>query len=346
MSVRDIKEFGKVFNLDLLIKKQDSPIEEVIDAIVNLIDVFNEEGLGDPFGAGRTREAILAEFLDHNIGDDLSGEDAYDENGNEFEYKTGFDFNGRYEVSTYPTWEEQEKYLLNEKIGYYKFHYYATFNRKYEIQKVYRISGDKANKVLIPKFREFYDRDKTNLASQTLTANMYLNDVLEHGELIFDINGDEKGNIMNGSKTEIETITEWTVNFRDAAEKLNKLLSPKQTEGVPSEIVESLRRSFINDLSKSKKSKNSKKTSNSRVERKRMPKEERDLKESLVLEVIPREKIKDSYCKKYNRNRKLISQDKTVWGVVKDLPVSTINSALKNSNHSVRLELLSKVSNR
>ena len=185
MSVRDIKEFGKVFNLDLLIKKQDSPIEEVIDAIVNLIDVFKEEGLGDPFGAGRTREAILAEFLDHNIGNDLSGEDAYDENGNEFEYKTGFDFNGRYEVSTFPTWEEQEKYLLNEKIGYYKFHYYATFNRKYEIQKVYRISGEKANKVLIPKFKKFYKRDKKNLASQTLTANMYVNDIREHGELIF-----------------------------------------------------------------------------------------------------------------------------------------------------------------
>lgn len=190
MSLGDIKEHGKVLDQNLLIKKEDSPLEPVIDSIINLVDVFNELGLGDPFGGGRTREAILAEFLGHTIGDNLSGADAYDGKGNEFEYKTGFMFNGRYEVSTYSTWEEQEDYLTNEKIGYYDEHYYAQFNRNYELQKVYRINGKKVNDILLPKFREFYDRDKTNLASHTLTASMTRKDAIEYGELIFDINRD------------------------------------------------------------------------------------------------------------------------------------------------------------
>ena len=187
MSLGDIKEYGKVLNQDLLIKKQDSPLEPVIDAIRSLVDVFDFFRLGDPFGGGRTREAILAEFLNHTIGDDLSGADAYSADGCEYEYKTGFGFNGRYEVSTYPNWEEQEEYLVNEKIGYYDIHYYAVFNRKYELVKVYKMSGKKANDILLPKFRDFYFRDKTNLASHTLTASMTRRDAVKYGELIFDL---------------------------------------------------------------------------------------------------------------------------------------------------------------
>ena len=77
-----------------------------------------------------------------------------------------------------------------------------------------------------------------------------------------------------------------------------------------------------------------------------MDKNERALKESLVLDVIPIEKILDSYCHKYNRKRKLISQDRTVWKVVKDLPIPTVNEAMNNKNHPIREELESKVSDR
>lgn len=100
---------------------------------------------------------------------------------------------------------------------------------------------------------------------------------------------------------------------------------------------------------KSKKSSEKKKSNSSGKRGERGPnmdKDERALKESLVLDVIPMEKIKDSYCRKYNRKRKLISQDKTVWKVVKDLPIPTVNEAMNNKNHPVREELESKVSDR
>ena len=52
------------------------------------------------------------------------------------------------------------------------------------------MSGEKVNDILLPKFREFYDRDKTNLASHTLTASMTRRDAVKYGDLFFDVNRD------------------------------------------------------------------------------------------------------------------------------------------------------------
>ena len=89
-------------------------------AITNLVEIFEYLELGDPFGAGRAREAILAAFLGHHLGDDLQGADAYDDNGNIYEYKTTLvscGISGRYDVSSQPTWEDQVEYLRENKIA-------------------------------------------------------------------------------------------------------------------------------------------------------------------------------------------------------------------------------------
>lgn len=153
-------------------------------AITELCYMFEELGLGDPFGAGRAREAILADFLGHKLGDDLQGVDAYDDEGNVYEYKTTLasgGLAGRYDVCSQPTWEEFVDYLTDEKIGNNKCHYYATFTEKMELQMVYEMDGDTTLALLLPKLERKFYQDKTNLKVPGLHATLTAKQIREHG---------------------------------------------------------------------------------------------------------------------------------------------------------------------
>ena len=86
-----------------------------------------EQGWGDPFSYARSREIHLAGILGHNVAETYSGADAVDEDG-ECEYKSTIakSINGTYNgISVQNTWEEQETYLIEEKLGKYANHYIA-----------------------------------------------------------------------------------------------------------------------------------------------------------------------------------------------------------------------------
>jgi len=162
-------------------------MKDAVECIKKLVDIFDELGLGDPFAAGRAREAILADFLSHELGDELHGCDAYNKEGDLFEYKTktdDFPIAGRYDVSSQPTWDDQVKYLQEEKIANNAKHYYATFTKKFDLTQVWEIDGDKVLELLLPKLNNKYHQDKTNLKVQNLHATLTAKDIRENGKRI------------------------------------------------------------------------------------------------------------------------------------------------------------------
>jgi hypothetical protein len=159
-------------------------IKDVQSAISNLVDLFKSLNWGDPFASGRCREAILASFLGHNIAADLHGADAYDDNGDIFEYKTttvSKGISGRYDVSSQPTWEELVDYLREEKIANHTYHYYATFTPNMEIVSVYEMEGNTVLELILPKLHRKFIQEKTNLKVPSLYATLSAKEIRTHG---------------------------------------------------------------------------------------------------------------------------------------------------------------------
>lgn len=167
--------------------------ERIIEATQALIDACNEINAGDPFAAGRIREIILANTLGHTVHSELHGHDAvlqFKRKNHKVEYKTSFEgygFRGRYDVSWQPTWKAQEEYLLNEKIGSSKYHYFATFDSSYVVKEVVELTGQKVCDLLIPAFKTlFLQRDsRKNKKNSGLYATLGAPDIRKHGKLVY-----------------------------------------------------------------------------------------------------------------------------------------------------------------
>ena len=106
-----------------------TPEEKYRDLYEQMYDLCEEQGWGDPFSYARSREIYMAGLLGHKVADDYSGEDAIDEDGGcEYKSTIGKSVNGTYNgISVQDTWELQEKYIVEDKIGKYQNHYYARF---------------------------------------------------------------------------------------------------------------------------------------------------------------------------------------------------------------------------
>ena len=106
-----------------------TPEEKYRDLYEQMYDLCKEQGWGDPFSYARSREIYMAGLLGHRVAADYAGEDATDEDGGcEYKSTIGKNINGTYNgISVQDTWEEQEKYIKEDKIGKYPNHYYAKF---------------------------------------------------------------------------------------------------------------------------------------------------------------------------------------------------------------------------
>jgi hypothetical protein len=115
-----------------------------------------KQGWGDPFSYARSKEIYAATVLKHTVANTFSGADAINQHGQEVEYKstTAKNCKGSYTgVSVQPTWEEQERYLLEDKIAKYPEHYYNRFNNGH-LAESWVIPGDVVHKILLPKFKK------------------------------------------------------------------------------------------------------------------------------------------------------------------------------------------------
>ena len=122
-----------------------------------MLEACDENGWGDPFSYARAKEIDIAIQLGHKVSDTLSGADGYDEDGGcEYKSTIGKNINGTYNgISVHPTWSEQVEYLKNEKIGKYKNHYIARFD-KGNIVEVWKLDGETVLNILLPKLENKY----------------------------------------------------------------------------------------------------------------------------------------------------------------------------------------------
>ena len=118
-----------------------------------------EQGWGDPFTYARGKEIHLACILGHKVAKRYSGADAYN-GAMELEYKTTIakNINGTYNgISVQDTWEEEERYLIEEKLGKYSEHYIARYEGA-KVAEVWKLTGDDVLMILLPKLKKDWER--------------------------------------------------------------------------------------------------------------------------------------------------------------------------------------------
>ena len=122
-----------------------------------MLEACDENNWGDPFSYARAKEIDIAIELGHKVSDTLSGADGYDEDGGcEYKSTIGKNINGTYNgISVQPTWSEQVEYLKKDKIGKYKNHYIARFE-KGEIVEIWKLDGKDVLNILLPKIKKKY----------------------------------------------------------------------------------------------------------------------------------------------------------------------------------------------
>ena len=141
-----------------------------------------EMGVGDAFSYARSKEILTAIELRHEISETLSGADAIDQDG-ECEYKStiGPYIQGAYTgISVQPTWEDQEKYLREEKIGKYENHYISRFAGSKGIVEIWKLKGKDVLTILLPKLKKKYDTVK-KLKDPRLAAHVTKTDIEKYG---------------------------------------------------------------------------------------------------------------------------------------------------------------------
>lgn len=157
--------------------------QQLFEEMYNLCE---EQGWGDPFSYARSREIHLAGLLGHTVADTYSGADAIDEGG-EVEYKSTIskNINGTYNgISVQETWEEQEDYLINEKLGKYNNHYIARYEGG-KVAEVWKLSSDSVLQILLPKLRKDWTRKSVgNHKDPRLSGNITKKEILEFGERV------------------------------------------------------------------------------------------------------------------------------------------------------------------
>ena len=126
-----------------------------------MYQLCEEQGWGDPFSYARSREIHMAGVLGHTIADDYSGADAFDEDGG-CEYKSTIadkvnaTYNG---ISVQDTWEEQERFIREDKIGKYPNHYYARYDGG-KIAEIWKLDCKTVLNILMHKIERQYPKKK------------------------------------------------------------------------------------------------------------------------------------------------------------------------------------------
>jgi len=163
-----------------------TPEQKFQQLFEEMYQLCQEQGWGDPFSYARAREIHLAGILGHQIAETYSGADAVDQDG-ECEYKTTIAkrINGTYNgISVQDTWEEQEQYLIDEKIGKYSSHYVGRYEGP-KVVEIWKLSGDDVLGILLPKLNKDWERKiEGNHKDPRLSANLSKTEIYKFGTQI------------------------------------------------------------------------------------------------------------------------------------------------------------------
>jgi hypothetical protein len=163
-----------------------TPEERYLDAFAALYEAAGELNAGDPMSYSRSREIHMACLLGHSVAGTYSGADAYDEDGGA-EYKSTIanSINGTYNgISVQDTWEEQERYLIEDKIGKYSNHYIARYEGG-KVVEVWKLTSDDVLTILLPKLKKDWERKiKGNYKDPRLSGNITKKEIYSFGTCI------------------------------------------------------------------------------------------------------------------------------------------------------------------
>jgi len=140
-------------------KKDSNVLNKITYHLAEADKLARKANLGDIFSYSRVKEVLIAEQLGHSINTEYSGADGFDKSNRPCEYKSTVGrriqatYNG---ISVQPTWEEQENYLRNKKIGKYPFHYYARFEGT-TIAELWKLKAEDVLTILLPKLKKSYE---------------------------------------------------------------------------------------------------------------------------------------------------------------------------------------------
>ena len=165
------------------IHTQQRPEEIFHNLFQQMYKLCQQHGWGDPFSYSRSREIHMANHLGHSISKDYRGSDATDAAGDPVEYKStiGKKINATYNgISVHPSWSEQEVYLRTQKIGKYKWHYYARYHEG-QIQEIWKMTGEKVLNILLPKLHKKYI-SKQNRKDPRLGVSMNTKEITQFAE--------------------------------------------------------------------------------------------------------------------------------------------------------------------
>jgi hypothetical protein len=160
------------------------PSEKYVALFESMHNLCKENGWGEPFSYARSREIHMACILGNTLADTYSGADAYDEDG-PCEYKSTISnkINATYNgISVQPSWDEQIKYLKEEKIGKYKNHYYARYNGS-SIEEIWKLTADDVISIVEEPLKKQY-HNKSNKKDPRLGINISEGKIKQYGKRI------------------------------------------------------------------------------------------------------------------------------------------------------------------
>jgi len=149
-----------------------------------MAQLCEENNWGDPFSYARAKEILAASVLGHKVASTYAGADAFLPDGTPVEYKStiGGKNKGSYTgISVQPTWEQQEKYLKEEKIAKYPEHYFNRFDKeKGFLVEVWKLKGEDVYNILLPKLKEKF-ATVLNKKDPRLSANVTNTEIKNYG---------------------------------------------------------------------------------------------------------------------------------------------------------------------
>ena len=162
-----------------------TPEEKYRDLYEQMYELCDEQGWGDPFSYARSREIYMAGLLGHKVADDYSGEDAIDENGGcEYKSTIGKNVNGTYNgISVQDSWEDQEKYIKEDKIGKYENHYYARFEGV-RVEEVRKLTCNKILDILLTKIEKQFNQGTSHKKDPRIGVSISNTEIKKYGTQI------------------------------------------------------------------------------------------------------------------------------------------------------------------
>jgi len=172
---------------DFLATNYPDPVLQYRILFESLYNVCNKNNWGDPFSYARSREIHMAGILGHRVADTYSGADAISDLG-EVEYKSTIakTINATYNgISVQPTWEDQDRYLKEEKICKYKKHYYSRYEHGI-IKEIWEVDGDVVYSLIVDKLKQQYFTVK-NKKDPRLGINISGNIIKKYGTKVYPV---------------------------------------------------------------------------------------------------------------------------------------------------------------